>query len=247
MSHGRHPAGRVGLTFCTGAHGPDREGHMQIIFDQPDSGTLKTRPFQELQAAFAQFHRHFCIEHREKLHSLSAGQQPGAMVLSCCDSRTDPALLFSCEPGDIFVNRSIAALVPEAASPAGACLRAATAYAVDTLKVHDLIVLGHTSCGGIKGLVEGVEGTPLSDWLDTARSVLEEARRRCPDADRQTLIRECERLAPVMSARNLLDYPWVRKAADEGRLIVHAWLFDLHTGHLLEYDFTRQEYVQLPE
>ncbi len=212
---------------------------MRIVFDQPDSATLSRRPFQDLQRAFGQFHRHFCVEHREKLRALAAGQRPGAMVLSCCDSRTDPALLFACEPGDIFVNRTIGALVPPHGDGSGACMRASTAYAVDSLGVSDIIVLGHTCCGGMKGLVRGAGGTPLDDWLQSGQAVLDEARRRLPGAGADELQAECERLGPVFSARNLLGYPWVARAVAEGRVAVHAWLFDLRTGGLDVWDFRR--------
>ena len=107
------------------------------------------RPCTRLANTFPNYHRDYCERYPEKMRELFQRQSPGAMMLSCCDSRTDPALLFSCHPGDLFVHRAIAALVPPLDSPVGACIRAATNYAVDSLKVRDLIVLGHTACGGI--------------------------------------------------------------------------------------------------
>ena len=121
------------------------------------------RPCTRLANAFPSYHRDYCERYPDKMRELFQRQSPGAMMLSCCDSRTDPALLFSCHPGDLFVHRAIAALVPPLDSPVGACIRAATCYAVDSLKVRDLIVLGHTACGGISGLVKGVADTGRLD------------------------------------------------------------------------------------
>ena len=217
--------------------------HMMKEYDH--TGCL--RPFARLAASFSSFQQTYCIEQKEHFRELVQKQRPGAMVLSCCDSRTDPALVFACAPGDIFVSRAIAAFVPPYGSSAGACFRAATAYAVDALKVQDLIIMGHTRCGGISGLVAGHGDGPLADWLEVGRPVLEEARRRKPHADRAVLQRECEYLAPVFSVHNLLHYPWVEKALQEHRLTVHAWLFDLEEGELHNYNFERHEYEFLQE
>ncbi len=204
------------------------------------------RPSTRFAEAFPEYHTSYCETHRQKMLQLAERQSPGAMVLSCCDSRTDPALLFSCEPGDVFVHRAIAALVPPLDSPVGACIRAATCYAVESLQVRDLIVLGHTSCGGISALVRGVENTPLEDWIRVAEPVLARARALNPDADAQSLGIACERLAPVFSLKNLEAYPWVARGLKDGSLSLHAWLYSLREGELFAYDFATESYHQLP-
>mgnify|MGYP000009386064 FL=1 len=204
------------------------------------------RPCTRLANTFPNYHRDYCERYPEKMRELFQRQSPGAMMLSCCDSRTDPALLFSCHPGDLFVHRAIAALVPPLDSPVGACIRAATNYAVESLKVRDLIVLGHTACGGISGLVKGVADTPLEDWIRVAEPVLASARELHPNATEEELARECERLAPVFSLKNLEAYPWVARGLGEGRLTIHAWLYSLREGELFEYDLAKEEYRPIP-
>ncbi len=226
------------LFWCAGPAGAEEPA-------KTDGAALPQRPCETLRQAFDRFRLRFCVEHGERLQALAAGQHPGAMVISCCDSRADPALLFDREPGDIFVSRNIGALVPPLGDDAGAGMRAATSYAVDHLHVRDIVILGHTRCGGMNGLAAGFRGTPLEDWLEPARAVLDEARRRLPDAGTSELQAECERLAPVFSARSLMAYPWVADAVAEGRVAVHAWLFDLGTGGLAAWDFERGTWTPL--
>lgn len=204
------------------------------------------RPCERLARAFPSYHAGYCEKYPEKMQALFKKQSPGAMMLSCCDSRTDPALLFSCHPGDLFVHRAIAALVPPLDSPAGACIRAATCYAVESLGVRDLIVLGHTACGGISALVKGVADTPLEDWIRVAEPVLARAKSLHPEACAQELGQVCERLAPVYSLKNLETYPWVARGLKEGRLTIHAWLYSLREGELFEYDTRSETYRPIP-
>ncbi len=217
------------------------------MHDETACGCSGKRPFEQLVSRFWRFHESFCVGRQERFAELGRSQRPGAMVLSCCDSRTDPALLFACEPGDIFVHRTIAALVPPLDAPAGACVRASTCYAVEHLGVRDLVVLGHTHCGGMHGLVEGVDGTPLEDWISLGRPVLAQAAELVPSGDLKALQAACERLAPLQSERNLLSYPWIREGVESGRLTVHAWLFDLETGHLLSHNPETDSWEILPE
>lgn len=144
---------------------------------------------------------------------LAERQSPGAMVLSCCDSRTDPAQLFSCESGELFVHRAIAALVAP-------------------LHMQDLLVLGHTSCSGISALVQGVADTPQEGWILVAEPVLARARGLCPGADDRRPGAERERLAPVFSLKNPETCPWIARGPADGSLSLHTWLSSLRDGEL---------------
>lgn len=196
----------------------------------------------DLAGAFEAFRQAYVLGQADHFASLRKGQSPRSMILSCCDSRTDPALLFRCRPGDIFVHRAIASLVPPYGSAASACIRAATAYAVGTLGVEELVVLGHTGCGGMKALVDGCAGTPLNDWIGQAGPVLDLARKRFPGADRATLRSACERLGPVLSVENLRTYPWVAEGLARGKLALHAWLYDLQRGEIYVHSPERDRY-----
>lgn len=197
-------------------------------------------PFDLLKHNFHNYHDRYVGGDHDRFEALKTRQDPATMMLSCCDSRTDPAMLLGAKPGDIFVHRAIASLVPAFDSPASACIRAATWYAVDVLKVRDLVVLGHTGCGGIGALVDGPEKLPLADWIGLASPVIEQL--SDPGLDRAEKIRLCERQTPLWSLANLARYPWVEKGMAEGTLKIRAMLYDLSTCTLLEYDQGTGEY-----
>lgn len=200
-------------------------------------------PFDTLKHNFHNYHDRCVDGDHDRFEALKTRQDPATMMLSCCDSRTDPAMLLGARPGDIFVHRAIASLVPDFDSAASACIRAATWYAVDVLKVRDLVVLGHTGCGGINALVDGPEKLPLADWIGLANPVLE--RLADPHVERAEKVRFCERATPVWSLANLARYPWVQKGMAESTLKIRAMLYDLATCTLLEYDERTGEYLSV--
>ena len=169
--------------------------------------------------------------------SLHRGQNPGALVIACCDSRVDPALLLGCGPGDIFVIRNIANLVPHITSTS---LRDATIaalnYGVLHLQIRHIVVLGHSNCGGINAvcaLQRHRVSSPLEHWLDMARPALELTRKRFPGFSQTDMVRACHKISLLLSMDNLLSWPWIRKLVEQGMLKLHPWFFDMERGELL--------------
>lgn len=160
------------------------------------------------------------------------GQSPRAMVISCADSRADPAIIFDAGPGELFVVRNVAAIVPPF-EPDGKYhgTSAALEYAVNVLEVPALIVLGHAMCGGVGALLGGVpDATPdfLGPWVRIAAA----ARRRvleCAPADPQAL---AEQEVVKLSLDNLLSFPWIDRRVAAGKLKLHGAKFDIRTGAL---------------
>ena len=110
--------------------------------------------FHDLIQGFHNFKANTLLQEAEFFDRLAHGQNPKTLVIACCDSRADPAILMGCKPGDLFVVRNVAALVPseeEAGSPDA--VLAAVEYAVKHLDIHHVIVMGHSNCGGIQGLL----------------------------------------------------------------------------------------------
>lgn len=110
--------------------------------------------FHDLIQGFHNFKANTLLQEAEFFDRLALGQNPKTLVIACCDSRADPAILMGCRPGDLFVVRNVAALVPseeEAGSPDA--VLAAVEYAVKHLDIHHVIVMGHSNCGGIQGLL----------------------------------------------------------------------------------------------
>lgn len=161
-------------------------------------------------------------------------QSPKVLIIACSDSRVDPALMFDCDPGDFFVVRNVANLVPEygrGGSVHG--LSAALEYAVKILQVEDIIVMGHSHCGGIAALMNDSEdGTEfLAPWLNIVNPALLRVHvMEHENEDAKT--RACEREAILVSLGNLLTFPWLRERLDVGSVTLHGWYFDLSNGSL---------------
>lgn len=194
--------------------------------------------------------QHF--EHNDSLYQqlVKEGQTPKTLVVACCDSRVDPALVFDCDPGDLFVIRNVANLVPPQEVHSGHHgTTAAIEYGVSTLGVRHIIVLGHAQCGGINALVKtggvGTPGSYIDDWMCLVESARAEVIAEMPDATLDEQERACEKRAILVSLRNLMTFPWIRDRVERGELKLHGWYFDIKHGQLLRYDTTTNSYVGL--
>ncbi len=169
------------------------------------------------------------------------GQTPKTLVVACCDSRVDPALVLNCAPGDLFVIRNVANLVPPLEQRAGHHgTTAAVEYGVRNLGVEHIIVLGHAHCGGINALVQGAgvanPDSFIGDWMHLVESARSSVMTEMPEASAADQVRACEQRAILVSLRNLMTFPWVREGTEKGTLTLHGWYFDLEHGQLLGYN-----------
>jgi carbonic anhydrase len=176
-------------------------------------------------------------EHRRLFKELAAqGQSPRAMVITCSDSRLDPQLIFGTAPGEIFVVRNVAALVPPyERDSAYHGTSAALEFAVRVLQVEHIIVMGHAQCGGIGALLRGAGergGDFVKHWMEIATSARERALLMTEgDPERaQTL---CEHEAVKVSLEHLMTFPWVRERVDSGATKLHGLYFGIESGELL--------------
>jgi len=192
-------------------------------------------------AGFERFQAKYFREERSLFLQLRQSQHPRALVISCCDSRVDPALLTGADPGDIFVVRNVANLVPpylhEAEAPG---IRSALEFAVKILEVEHIIVLGHSSCGGINALMKGEGITEkhyefIGSWVSIAKRARERVLRELPQKSPALQARACEQAAILISLDNLLSFPWIRERVDQNKLAIHGWYFDIDNGGLLAY------------
>lgn len=194
-----------------------------------------------LSSGFRRFQRRWYHPEEPLFEELRNGQKPLALVIACSDSRVDPVLLTDSRPGDLFVVRNVANLVPPYAPDSGSHgVSAALEYAVKHLKVHDIIIMGHACCGGIHALVSGDEKGESDEfigaWVSVARQALEKADTTMRGACTADRARACELWSVRLSLDNLLTFPWVKQAVERGELVLHGWYFDLQSGELLEYD-----------
>lgn len=181
--------------------------------------------------------------------TLRQGQHPRTLVIGCCDSRVDPALLTGCDPGDIFVVRNIANLVPPCAPDAPPGVSSAIEFAVCGLEVARIIVLGHARCGGIRALMSSLRVTEETDfvarWMRIAEPVRADVLRALPHKEEDAQCRAAELASILHSLDNLMTYPWIRRRVEAGQLALHGWYFDLGSGTLLAYSPRKQEFLPI--
>lgn len=171
------------------------------------------------------------------------GQRPRAMVISCCDSRVHVTAIFGADQGEFFIHRNIANLVPPC-EPDGDHhgTSAAVEYAVTALKVAHIVVLGHSSCGGVQGCMDMCTGDApeleektsfVGRWMDILRPGYEMVK---DIADSKERVRALEKRSVVTSLENLMSFPFVKEAVDSGELTLHGLWNDIGEGGLEQYD-----------
>lgn len=207
---------------------------------------------KDLVSGFRRFQTNYYGEQRELIERLARqGQAPKVMVVACCDARVDPAIVTDCDPGDLFVVRNVANLVPPFEEGGGYHgTSAALEFAVRCLHVEHVIVMGHARCGGIRALLgnirfEGGAGQFITPWM----SIVEDARREVTasqgGADLDARAAACEQAAVRVSLGNLMTFPFVREAVAAKRLQLHGWYFDLDHGELHGYDPVAGKFAML--
>lgn len=170
------------------------------------------------------------------------GQSPRALVVACADSRVDPAMIFGAGPGELFVVRNVANLVPPyETSGHYHGTSAALEFAVRFLAVRHVVVLGHARCGGIRALVQGVDGGDdrsqfIQPWMEIAAAARHKAMRGTTGQPSTDVERACEQAAIEVSLDNLLTFPWIRRRVENRQLWLHGWYFDMDHGELLRYN-----------
>jgi carbonic anhydrase len=169
--------------------------------------------------------------------SLLDGQRPEVMVIACSDSRTDPAIICGARPGELFVVRNVAALVPRpTADGAPHGTAAAIEFGVKALGVREIVVLGHSFCAGVRCMLDHDHGAQrfdyVSDWVEIAREVREEMDGLVTEAERVLVARRAEQASVLTSLRHLAAYPFVAERVAAGTLALHGWYFHFGWGVL---------------
>jgi len=190
------------------------------------------------------------VQERERYKQLAyEGQKPETMVIACCDSRTVPETIFDTNPGEIFVMRNVANLVPPFhPDKEYHATSAALEFAVQSLKVKNIVVLGHARCGGIKSALD-LDGKPLSSvdfigkWMGLLTPAAEAVATNTlmTSSERQTAL---ERISIRYSINNLRTFPWIKRREDQGKLALHGAWFDIATGELWIMDRRTGDFIR---
>lgn len=195
---------------------------------------------QRFLSGFRVFQKDYFGPHSDHFEPLKHGQSPKTMIIGCSDSRVDPALLTNSAPGDIFMVRNVANLVPPCEADGGQHgVSAALEFAVTILEVEHIIVLGHSQCGGINALMNGNcearGGSFISRWMSIAAPARDRIRTELAEKDAAHQQRAAEQAAILLSIENLHSFPFIDERITQGSLSLHGWYFDLREGELLEY------------
>ncbi|NBC21698.1 MAG: carbonic anhydrase [Alphaproteobacteria bacterium] len=192
----------------------------------------------ELLAGYRRFRERSWAVEKHFYQELDSGQHPGVMVIGCADSRVDPAKIFDLVPGQAFVLRNVANLVPPYEEGGGLHgVSAALEFAVRALNVSYILVMGHQGCGGIRAALDTPPGSEpsgefIAPWVEIIGAIRDRVMQENPGASREELSARLEFEAIRGSLDNLMTFPFVREAVEADRLALRGGLFTIATGQL---------------
>jgi len=189
---------------------------------------------------------YFC-SHQDLFESLSHGQQPRALFITCSDSRVNPELLTQTSPGELFVIRNAGNIVPPYGATNGG-EGATIEYAVQALGINQIVVCGHSQCGAMKGLLKLDkirEELPLvHDWLKHTEATRRLIKEHYGDLTGEDLLDTAIAENVLTQIENLRTYPVIHARLFQGTLRIYAWIYDIDTGEVMAYDPENHAYVQ---
>jgi carbonic anhydrase len=194
---------------------------------------------KKLTDGFKRFQQQYFGNDRRLYDSMISGQPAKTMMIACCDSRVDPAIVTDCDPGDLFVVRNVANLVPPSEHDGNHHgTSAALEFAVNGLEVENIIIMGHANCGGINALwTDDSNGANQSQfihkWVSIAKPAKDWVMKNLSDSSSEDKIKACEQRAILESLSNLMAFDWIRERVEQDTLSLHGWYFDIPAGELL--------------
>lgn len=212
---------------------------------------------QELIDGFKRFKTKFVEGKSEQYQALAhQGQSPKALIIGCCDSRVDPALTLDCDPGDLFVVRNVANLVPPySRERLYASTSAALEFGILSLNIEHIIIMGHSTCAGIKAVLEKARAhsrgkvsestSSIDQWMSNAIAAAEatiQENGHLPEEDQHCI---CSRKSLVKSLENLKTYPWIQARLANNSLTINGWYLHLSDASLERYCEEHQRFEYL--
>lgn len=190
-------------------------------------------------------------QHKDLIeHIIRLREKPKTLVITSCSLRIAPDTIFGCNPGDLYVIRNVAGLVPSYDSGVVDGTIAAIEYAIQSLQVENIFILGHAHCDGIELLMneddnakrqrqkeleeqgKSKEDDPMRCWLNIAKEARDAVKRELPNATEEEQERSCEQESILVSMKNLIGYPWVDELLNEGKLMLYGCHFNIESGQL---------------
>lgn len=199
------------------------------------------KSFKKITAGYQRFRQKYVEGDNDTLRRLAYhGQNPDIMFVACSDSRVDPALILQAEPGDLFIVRNVANIVPPyEKDDQHHGTSAALEFGICYLNVKHLIILGHAQCGGMNARLHE-DSLHQDDFISNWVSVIDNDEKE-KNTDRFA------HNALFKSYENCLSFPWIKKRIDEGALKIHLWFFDIKTGTVTAYSDKTQQFEPLDQ
>jgi len=197
------------------------------------------------------FKNDFFEEHKEIFQEISNAQHPHTLYIGCSDSRIVPNLITKTMPGEVFVVRNIANMVPpyEENNNSFRCTASIIEYAVNVLEVENIVVCGHSNCGGCKALFyseEKLDTIPLvKEWLKLGYEIRDRVLAKNLDLAQREF--QTEQLNIVKQLENLLTYPFVEDRVNKGKVKLFGWYYVIETGDIFNYNFNNKEFELIEE
>ncbi len=191
---------------------------------------------------YKDFQSHYFDNDHPLFDQLRQGQKPKVLVIACSDSRVDPAIVTNSQPGDLFVIRNVANLVPPYEEDQGYHgTSAALEFGVCALGIRHIVVFGHTQCGGIAHLFdphakEQAKNSFIPKWMTLARGAYRKTIKEGKTLSLEESVVRCSQHSLVHSLENLMTFPWIAQKVADKQLFLHAWQFNIATGVVLSFD-----------
>ena len=205
---------------------------------------------QEITKGYKTFYRKYSsARYKDYRKNAALQQSPKVMFITCSDSRVNPAILMQTGMGEIFLVSNVANIVPPYRPDKGNhhSTSSALEFAVGTLGVEHIVVMGHSGCGGIQGLIDGApvaldgEYSFITQWVE----ILVKAKRKVAKLPKEEQYHACELEGLKISLNNLQTFPWILQRMEAGTLKIHAWHFDIGTGIIKAYNDENDHFLPL--
>jgi carbonic anhydrase len=198
--------------------------------------------FDHLINGYNTFKATASLKHKDLAqHMVRQGTKPDVLVITCSDLQISAETILSSNPGELYVVRNVAGLVPPHDHQGAAGAMAGIEYAANILQVKTIIILGHSHCYGIKNMMKNNEHNvedydPLDQWLLIGDDAKKAVQKQLHDRDLEEQCSACEKESVLMSVKNLLAYPWVQGRIKKNDIEIYGWHFDMLSGDLLMFN-----------
>jgi len=195
---------------------------------------------------YSTFLNEYFKEHSELFAELSKTQKPHTMMITCSDSRINPALLINAKPGELFISRNIGNVVPHY-QPAKGSTQAAIEYAINVLNIPRIIILGHSNCGACAHMYhQEQEGEPylphVEEWLQNLIPAKSAAMLEVHHDSSKNIFELTEKHNVIVSLQRLMEYPYIQERLIEDKISVEGWWFDIGSGKVEIYNFSTRRF-----